>query len=45
MTRKPYDSDCSDPEWEFVAPYVTLMSEDAPQRNYGYSRDTCKNRT
>lgn len=34
MTRKPYDSDCSDPEWEFVAPYVTLMTEDAPQRNY-----------
>jgi transposase len=34
MTRKPYDSDCSDPEWEFVAPYVTLMSEDAPQRTY-----------
>lgn len=34
MTRKPYDSDCSDPEWEFVAPYVTLMTQDAPQRSY-----------
>lgn len=34
MKRKPYPSDCSDAEWEFAAPYVTLMSEDAPQRNY-----------
>lgn len=34
MTRKPYPSDCSDPEWEFAAPYLTLMTEDAPQRNY-----------
>jgi len=34
MTRKPYPSDCRDPEWAFAAPYLTLMSEDAPQRNY-----------
>jgi len=34
MKRKPYDSDCSDAEWEFCAPYLTLMTEDAPQRNY-----------
>lgn len=34
MRRKPYDSDCSDAEWEFAAPYVTLMTEDAPQRTY-----------
>ena len=34
MKRKPYPSDCSDAEWEFAASYVTLMTEDAPQRNY-----------
>jgi transposase len=34
MTRKPYPSDVSDDEWAFVAPYLTLMSEDAPQRDY-----------
>ena len=32
--RKPYPSDVSDPEWEFLAPYLTLMREDAPQREY-----------
>jgi len=32
MERKPYPSDVSDDEWAFVAPYVTLMTEDAPQR-------------
>lgn len=31
-TRKGYPSDVSDEEWAFVAPYLTLMSEDAPQR-------------
>src|SRR5918911_4740726 len=30
--RKPYPSDVSDDEWAFVAPYLTLMTEDAPQR-------------
>ena len=34
MSRKPYPSDVSDEEWAFVAPYLTLMSEDAPQRDY-----------
>ena len=32
--RKPYPSDVSDDEWAFVAPYLTLMTEDAPQRTY-----------
>ncbi|MBI3831808.1 MAG: IS5/IS1182 family transposase, partial [Planctomycetes bacterium] len=31
MERKAYPSDISDDEWEFVAPYVTLMRADAPQ--------------
>jgi transposase len=34
MTRKPYPSDVSDDEWAFVAPYLTLMTEAAPQREY-----------
>ena len=33
-TRKPYPSDVSDDEWAFVAPYLTLMTENAPQRDY-----------
>lgn len=33
-TRKPYLSDVSDDEWAFVAPYLTLMTEDAPQRHH-----------
>src|SRR3954447_8658715 len=32
--RKKYPSDVSDEEWEFAAPYLTLMKEDAPQRDY-----------
>ncbi|MCC7368750.1 MAG: IS5 family transposase [Chloroflexi bacterium] len=32
--RKSYPSDVSDDEWAFVAPYLTLMTEDAPQRTY-----------
>ena len=34
MTRKPDLSDVSDDEWAFVAPYLTLMKEDAPQREH-----------
>jgi transposase len=34
MERKAYPSDVSDEEWAFVAPYLTLMSEDAPQRDH-----------
>lgn len=33
-TRKPYPSDVSDEEWAFVAPYLALVREDAPQREY-----------
>jgi transposase len=32
MARKSYPSDVSDDEWAFVAPYLTLMTEEAPQR-------------
>jgi transposase len=32
--RKPYPSDVTDEEWSLVVPYLTLMSEDAPQREY-----------
>lgn len=32
--RKAYPSDVSDEEWGFVAPYLTLMKEDAPQREH-----------
>ncbi len=33
-TRTNYPSDVSDEEWEFCAPYLTLMNEEAPQREY-----------
>jgi transposase len=35
-TRKPYASDVSDDEWEWVlvAPYLTLLSEEAGQRTH-----------
>ncbi len=35
MARKPYPTDVTDDEWAFVAPYLTLMREDAPQREHG----------
>jgi len=34
MERTPYPSDVSDDEWALAAPYLTLMREDAPQRDY-----------
>jgi transposase len=34
MERKAYPTDVSDDEWAFVAPYLTLMTEDAPQREH-----------
>ena len=34
MARKPYPSDVTDEEWDFVAPYLTLLKEDAPQREH-----------
>ncbi len=33
-TRKIYPTDVSDDEWVFVAPYLTLLREDAAQRVY-----------
>lgn len=32
--RTPYPGDVSDEEWAFVAPYLTLMTEAAPQRDH-----------
>ena len=32
--RKPYPTDVSDEEWAFVAPYLALVREDAPQRTH-----------
>jgi transposase len=32
--RKPYPTDVSDDEWAFVAPYLSLMTPEAPQRVY-----------
>jgi transposase len=34
MERKAYPSDVSDDEWALVAPYLTLMTADAPQRDH-----------
>ena len=34
MSRKAYPTDVSDEEWQFVAPYLTLLREDATQRVY-----------
>ncbi len=32
--RKPYPTDVTDEEWAFVAPYLTLMDPEAPQRRH-----------
>jgi transposase len=32
--RKSYSSDVTDEEWAFCAPYLTLMKEEAPQRDH-----------
>lgn len=34
MSRKDYPSDVSDEEWNFVTPYLTLMTLEAPQRSH-----------
>src|SRR5579872_6647961 len=34
IRRKPYPSDVCDEEWSLVAPYLTLMREDASQREH-----------
>jgi transposase len=35
ITHRPYPSDVSDAEWEFVVPYLCLLPEDAGQRVHG----------
>jgi transposase len=32
--HKPYQSEVSDEEWSFVAAYLRLMKEQAPQRKH-----------
>lgn len=32
--KKTYPTDVSDEEWDFCAPYLTLMQEDVPQRDH-----------
>jgi transposase len=34
IPRTPYQTDVSDEEWSFVAPYLTLLPQDAGQRKY-----------
>jgi transposase len=34
VTRSTYPTDVTDAEWEFCAAYLTLMKEDAPQREH-----------
>ena len=34
MNRKAYPSDVNNEEWAFIAPYLRLMKEDAPQREH-----------
>src|SRR5579859_6690254 len=34
MERQAYPSDVSDDEWAFVAPNLTLLKEEAPQREH-----------
>jgi transposase len=34
LSRKSYPSDVSNEEWSFCAPYLTLMKEEAPQRDH-----------
>jgi transposase len=34
MARTPYPTDVSEDEWAFVVTYLTLMKEDAPQREH-----------
>jgi transposase len=34
MERQPYPRDVNDEEWTFVAPSLTLMTAEAPQRTH-----------
>jgi transposase len=36
--KTTYPSDVTDEEWAFCAPYLTLMKEDAPQREHSLRR-------
>jgi transposase len=38
LERQPFPTDVSDEEWAFVAPYLMLMREDAPQHTYPFTR-------
>ena len=38
MSTKGYPSDSSDAEWAFVAPYLALITENAPQRKHDLRR-------
>jgi transposase len=35
ITHKPYPSDVSDAEWQFVVPHLCLLPEDSGQREHG----------
>ena len=37
MANRGYPGDSSDAEWAFVAPYPTLIAQDAPQRKHDLS--------
>ena len=39
--RTAYTSDVSDAEWDFCRPYLVLMKEDAPQRDYRKRHAKC----
>ena len=39
ITHRPYPNDVSDAEWQFVIPYLCLLSEDAGQRVYNLRDD------
>ena len=34
VSHQPYPTNFSDADWAFVAPYLTLMTPDAPQRQH-----------
>jgi transposase len=34
MEKQRYPSDVTDDEWAFIIPYLTLIKEEAPQREY-----------
>jgi transposase len=40
MERKAYPTDVSDDEWTLVAPYLTLITAEAPQRGHRL-REVC----